>query len=308
VIGAGSATVAPVIAALLELALLVLGGTTVEAEVARMTPREKAAAVVVSGLPAPPGVGGVFVTRTTRHLPRPRGALVYVDQEGGAVRAFAGLPPAQPASAYRSARDARDAGRATGRALHGAGVRVDLAPVLDAPDGPLGSRHFREPAFGIAFAQGLRDAGVAACVKHFPGLGSTAVSTDDRPRVDGVVRTHELAAFRAAIRSGAPCVMTSHAFYPRLGAFRASLEPATYRLLRSLGFRGVTITDSLNVVSSPPAYWPRRAARSGADLLLYTSPPHAARAIEELVPLARRGELDAAVARVLRFKRAYSGP
>ncbi|HVM17672.1 MAG TPA: glycoside hydrolase family 3 N-terminal domain-containing protein [Gaiellaceae bacterium] len=294
-----------VVAALLELTLALLGGTSVEAEVARMTPREKAAAVVVSGLPAPPGVRNVFVTRSTRHLPRPRGALVFVDQEGGAVRGFAELPPARPASAYATAAEARAAGRDTGRALRRAGVRVDLAPVLDTPDGPLGSRHFRTQAFGVAFARGLADAGVAACVKHFPGLGSTAVSTDDRPRVDGVVRPHELAGFRAAVRAGAPCVMTSHAFYRTLGSLRASLEPATYRLIRSTGFAGVTITDSLNVVSRPPAYWPTRAARAGADLLLYTHPDHAARAVDALVPLARRGELDEAVARVLRFRREY---
>ena len=294
-----------VVAALIELAVAFLGGASVEAEVARMTPREKAAAVVVSGLPAPAGVRAVFVTRSTRHLPRPRGALVFVDQEGGAVRAFAELPPAQPASAYRTGTEARAAGRDTGRALRRAGVRVDLAPVLDTPDGPLGSRHFRDPALGVAFARGLADAGVAACAKHFPGLGSTAVSTDDRPRVDGVVRARELAGFRAAVRAGVPCVMTSHAFYATLGSFRASLEPATYRLLRSTGFRGVTITDSLNVVSSPPAYWPRRAARAGADLLLYTHPEHAARAVDALVPLAQAGELDGAVERVLRFRRQY---
>jgi beta-N-acetylhexosaminidase len=295
--------VAAVLASLL--AILVLGGSSVQADVARMTPREKAATLVVSGLPAPPGVRNVFVTRTTRHLPRPRGALVFVDQEGGQVRAFQELPPAQPASAYRSAAAAARAGRAAGRALRAAGVRVDLAPVLDASDGPLGTRHFRRPEYGVAFARGLGEAGVAACVKHFPGLGSTPVSTDDRPRVEGIVRADELAAFRSAVRTGVPCVMTSHAFYRELGSFRASLEPATYRRIRALGFRGVTITDSLNVVSQPPAYWPRRAARSGADLLLYTSPPHAARAVDQLVPLARRGELDAAVVRVLRFRRAH---
>jgi beta-N-acetylhexosaminidase len=295
-----------VVAALLELAVLVLGGASVESEVARMTPRQKAAAMVVSGLPAPPGVGGVFVARSTAHLPRPRNALVFVDQEGGRVRGFASLPPARPASAYRSGAEARAAGRATGSSLRRAGVRIDLAPVLDSADGPLGSRHFRGPHLGLAFARGLADAGVAACAKHFPGLGSTAVSTDNRPRVMGVVRKSELAAFRAAVRAGVPCVMTSHAFYPMLGAFRASLASETYRLLRSLGFEGVAITDSLNVVRQPPRYWPRRAARAGADLLLYTSPRHAARAIDELVPLAARGELDASVARVLRFRRTYS--
>jgi beta-N-acetylhexosaminidase len=299
--------VALVIASLV--AVLVLGGSSIQADVARMTPREKAAMVVVSGLPAPAGVGGVFVNRWTRDLPRPRGALVFVDQEGGQVRAFGELPPAQPASAYRSAAQARAAGRATGRALRGRGIRVDLAPVLDEPDGPLGSRHFARPAYGVAFARGLADSGVAACVKHFPGLGSTPISTDEHPRVEGRLRASELAAFRSAVRAGVPCVMTSHAFYRQLGSgsFRASLEPATYRLIRAQGFRGVTITDSLNIVRRPPDYWPRRAARSGADLLLYTSPPHAERAIELLVPMARAGELDAALVRVLRFRRAYGG-
>ena len=59
-----------------------------------LTPQQKAALVVVSGLPAPPGVGGVIVQRYDRDAPRPPGALVFSDQEGGDVRAFRDLPPA----------------------------------------------------------------------------------------------------------------------------------------------------------------------------------------------------------------------
>jgi beta-N-acetylhexosaminidase len=181
--------------------------------------------------------------------------------------------------------------------------------VLDARGGPLGSRHFRRPELGVAFARGLLDGGAGACVKHFPGLGTAAVSTDERPHVEARVTRSEVAAFRAAVAAGVPCVMVGHAFYPSLGGgrFRATLEPATYRLLRSLGFRGVAITDSMNVVSSPPAYWPAKAMRAGADLLLYTNPRYARRAIEALVPLARRGELDDAVGRVLALRRRYAG-
>jgi beta-glucosidase-like glycosyl hydrolase len=83
------------------------------------------------------------------------------------------------------------------------------------------------------------------------------------------------------------------------------MEPATYRLLRSLGFRGVAITDSLDIVRDPPADWPVRAIRSGADLLLFTSPPSAARAVRLLLPLAQRGELDAHVERVLALRAKY---
>jgi len=123
--------------------------------------------------------------------------------------------------------------------------------------------------------------------------------------VDAVVRPREVAWFRAAIAAGAPCVMVDHAFYCSLGRRRASLEPATYRLLRSTGFRGVAITDSLSIVAHPPRDWPVVAARAGADLLLFTDPSEARAAIDDLLPLARRGELDAHVARVLRFRARY---
>ena len=59
-----------------------------------LTPQQKAALVVVSGLPAPAGVGGVIVQRYDRNASRPAGGLVFVDQEGGDVRAFRELPPA----------------------------------------------------------------------------------------------------------------------------------------------------------------------------------------------------------------------
>jgi beta-N-acetylhexosaminidase len=291
---------------LTPLATLVALATTapIEAQVARMTPEQKAAMVVVSGLPAPAGVAGVIVRRWDRQAARPPGALVFVDQEGAGVRAFPELPPRHAASQYRTRAEAHAAGRATGRALRRVGVHVDLAPVLDAAGGPLGSRHFRDPALGVAFARGLTGAGAGACAKHFPGLGSARVSTDESASVGAVVRPREVEAFRAAVRAGVPCVMLSHAFYRGLGRGRASLEPRAYRLLRSLGFRGVAVTDSLNFVRAAPAErWARRAARAGADLLLFTHSAYARRAIAALVPLARAGELDPKVARVLRWRR-----
>jgi beta-N-acetylhexosaminidase len=273
--------------------------------VADLTPRQKAALVVVSGLPAPPGVGGVLVQRWSRNAPRPPGALVFADQEGGATRAFRDLPPARPAAVYTTEAQALAAGRATGIALRRAHVDVDLAPVLDSPDGPLGAREFRRPTIGLAFGRGLAATGEGWCAKHFPGLGSAAVSTDDRPHVNAVLRPRELAGFRAAVAAGVPCVMVNNAFYGAFGRRRATLEPAAYRLLRSTGFRGVAITDSLSIVAHPPRDWPVAAARAGADLLLFTSPKHARAAIEELLPLARSGELDAHVARVLSFRARY---
>ena len=296
----GSTAIAGALAAL-------LAGWGPAGEAAALTPRERASLVVVSGLPAPAGVGGVIVQRWNRTAARPRGALVFADQEGGAVRAFPDLPPAQPARGHTSAAAAFATGRATGLGLRRAGVHVDLAPVLDTPDGPLGARQFRRPEHGLAFGRGLAAGGAGACAKHFPGLGSTPRSTDEA-RVQGSVRARDLAPFRAAVAAGIPCVMVGHAIYPRLGPRRASLEPKTYALLRSLGFNGVAITDSLGVLQSPYApYWARLAIRSGADLVLTTNGRDARRMIDALVPLAQAGELDAAVARVLRFRARYLG-
>lgn len=286
------------LAAIVQAVTLLVSGS-LEADVAAMTPRQKASAVVVAGMPVGPGFGGVLVRQWNTESKRPRGSLVFADQEGGTVKTFRSLAPWRAASQYRSAAEAHAAGRATARELRRAGVHAAFAPVLDLPDGPLGSRHFRKPGYGVAFARGL---GWAACVKHFPGLGSTAVSTDEA-RVYGVLRSQDLAPFRAAIRAGVPCVMVGHAIYPRLGPRRASLERKSYRLLRDLGFDGVAVTDSLGVLGSPYApYWARLALRAGADLVLTTSGRDARRMVDALVPLARAGELDAKLVRVLRFR------
>jgi beta-N-acetylhexosaminidase len=293
-----------VLAAIVPALTLLLSGS-LQQEVAAMTPREKAAAVVIAGMPARPGFGGVLVRQWNTELARPRGSLVFADQEGGTTRTFRTLAPWRAASEYRSSAAAFRAGRETAVALRRAGVDATFAPVLDLPDGPLGSRHFARPEYGVAFARGL---GRAACAKHFPGLGSTPQSTDVA-RVYGVVRSRDLAPFRAAIRAGVPCVMVGHAIYPRLGPRRASFEAATYRLLRGLGFRGVAVTDSLGVLGSPYApYWARLALRAGADLVLTTSARDARRIVDALVPLARAGELDAKLVRVLRYRRALGAP
>jgi beta-N-acetylhexosaminidase len=284
---------------------LVSGGHEQATNLPALTPREKAALVVVSGLPAPKGVAGILVQEWSKELPRPRGALVFVDQEGGAASTFDGLPPAGPASSYRSAAEAFGAGKATAEGLKEAGVDIDLAPVVDLAGGPLGSRHFSRPAFALAFARGLAVAGSTSCPKHFPGLGSARISTDESPTVRARLLPAELGAFRRAVAGGAECVMVGHAFYRRFGLrSRASFNPAAYRLLRREGFQGVAITDSVSVFGSEWAVPSAKLAiRAGADLILLTSGRDAARVVRALLPLARRGLLDEPVARVLAFRR-----
>jgi beta-N-acetylhexosaminidase len=99
--------------------------------------------------------------------------------------------------------------------------------------------------------------------------------------------------------------MVGHARYERFGRWRASFSPRAYRLLRRIGFDGVAITDSVSVFGSRYATSSAvLALRAGADMVLYTNGPDAARAIRRLVPLARRGLLDDAVTRVLALRQA----
>ena len=98
--------------ALFQVALaLVSGGNQQPTDLPALTARQKAALVVVSGLPAPKGVAGVIVQDWGRSEPRPRRALVFVDQEGGSASTFDALPPGVTAWSLRSPSDALAAGR-----------------------------------------------------------------------------------------------------------------------------------------------------------------------------------------------------
>ena len=117
--------------------------------------------------------------------------LVAVDQEGGEIRIVPWAPPA--ASQAEQAADGtrpRRRPRRPRRALRGLGITVSLAPVADVPTvtgAALGGRAFcvgprrRRGRAGATPSAGWRAGGVAATVKHFPGLGGATVNTDDGP-------------------------------------------------------------------------------------------------------------------------------
>src|SRR5919206_3338501 len=99
-----------------------LGALVTAAALIGLTPQQKAGLLVVSGLPAPRGAGGVIVRQWDRDEPRPRGALVYADQEGGVVKTFPSIAPWHAAADVRSKAEAYSAGVQTARGLRGAGV------------------------------------------------------------------------------------------------------------------------------------------------------------------------------------------
>ncbi|MEV4421321.1 glycoside hydrolase family 3 N-terminal domain-containing protein [Patulibacter sp. NPDC049589] len=209
--------------------------------------------------------------------------LVAIDQEGGSVRRLPGAPV--PAAAdMGSASAVRSQGRRTARLLTRAGATVDLAPVADVSSGArafLGDRAFgrspdRVASRACAFADGLGDGGVAATLKHFPGLGRATTNTDlARSRVAGgpAALRGDLTAYRRCGGDDTTLVMMSSASYPGLlGPLPAVLTPDAYRreLPRATGGRPVTISDDLETPAVTAHDRPaRRAVNAGLDLLLY---------------------------------------
>jgi beta-N-acetylhexosaminidase len=241
------------------------------------------------------------------------GLLVAVDEEGGDVsrlQAVAGsfLPGAAALGAVDDVDLTFRCGLALGRVLLAAGIDLVLAPVLDVnsrADNPvIGVRSFgATPALvsrhGVAFLNGLHDGGVAACGKHFPGHGDTAVDSHlALPVLDADLFTLEerdLPPFVAAIDAGLDVLMTGHLRVPSLGPQPASLEPAITALARRLGFAGPIITDALDMaaVAEDPGFGEAcvRAVEAGADLLCLGTT--AGRDDEELFGLARDALLTA---------------
>jgi beta-N-acetylhexosaminidase len=149
-----------------------------------------------------------------------------------------------------------------GRRLAAAGITLNLAPVADVNSDPrnpvIGVRSFSGSAevaarHVAAAVRGIQRAGVAACVKHFPGHGATVsdshhqVAVVDRSRAD--LETVELVPFRAAVGAGVRAVMTGHLRVPALDTELATVSrPISTGLLReSLGFNGVIVTDALEM-------------------------------------------------------------
>ncbi len=194
--------------------------------------------------------------------------LISLDEEGGDVTRIGQARGSDyPGNAALGAVDDTDLTRATLRAmglqLSGLGFNLDLAPSVDvnvADDNPvIGTRSFGADAelvarHAAASVQGLQEAGVAACAKHFPGHGATSQDSHHTlPVVEAdadLLRRRELLPFRAAIDAGVRSILTAHIELPGLGGEGpATLNHAVLNdLLRDeLGFTGVVVSDAMDM-------------------------------------------------------------
>lgn len=277
--------------------------------------------------------GRAKVESAVRHLdatagPRATGRvgpLVAVDQEGGEVRqlrgdGFSPIPSALE-QGRQSPADLTASVTAWAREVAATGVDVDLAPVADTvpdsvgranqPIGRWGRQLSNDPERNAhlvpAVVRGLHAAGLAATVKHFPGLGRVTGNTDFSTAgiTDAVATVDDpyLAPFAAGIAAGADLVMVSSARYPRLDPENQAVfsRAVLTDLLRDrLGWTGVTVSDDLGNAAAVKAVAPGdravRFVRAGGDLVLTGNPADVGPMLDAL---AREGSADPAFQRLL---------
>lgn len=266
------------------------------------------------------------------------GLLVAANQEGGQIDqlhgpGFSRIPSAAEQGRLEPAELRQDAAR-WGRELLAAGVNLEVAPVVDTlppgsddrnqPIGVLGRAFGHDPvevsAHGIAFVQGMHDAGLPATLKHFPGLGRVEGNTDFA--VDVVDRETGpgdpyLRPFADGVAAGADVVMVSTVTYTRIDPERlAAFSPRVIReLLRGeLGFQGVVAADDLGaaaaVAAVPVADRALRFVEAGGDLVDIKYARLAAPMADALLGRAQadtafRARVDEAALHVLRLKERY---
>lgn len=256
--------------------------------------------------------------------------LIASDLEGGTAFRFTGgtaFPTNMGVGATGSEEDAYTMGRITAAEGRAVGIHWTFAPVADVNNNPanpvINTRSFGADPRLVgrlvsAAIRGIQDGGMLATAKHFPGHGDTGTDSHielptiaaSRTRLDSV----ELAPFRAAIQAGVAAVMSAHLAVPGLDGgspLPATLSPAimTTLLRDTLGFRGMVVTDALDMGAIVRAHGPGEAAVlafiAGSDLLLQPQNAFAVvDAMEAAIAAGRITEdrLNASVRRVLEFK------
>lgn len=217
--------------------------------------------------------------------------IISIDQEGGLVSRLKvryGFPASVSAARLGRLNDpeaTRRAAATMAKTLREAGINVNFAPCVDLNLNP------RNPVVGAVersfsadpkvvtehagiFLEELAKEGIAGCIKHFPGHGSSTKDTHlSSADVTKTWRPEELEPYKA-LAGRTPMVMTSHIFNSNLDPeYPATMSHKilTGILREEIGFRGVIITDDLAMGAMVDNYSFEQilvsAVNAGADML-----------------------------------------
>ncbi|MEH7235472.1 glycoside hydrolase family 3 protein [Bacillus sp. JJ1562] len=231
------------------------------------------------------------------------GLLISIDQEGGIVTRLqtgTDFPGNMALGATRSEELAEKVGKSIGEELNALGINMNFGPVLDVnnnPDNPvIAVRSFGEDPdlvgnLGKSYIKGLQESGTAATAKHFPGHGDTATDSHlgiaEVPHDIERLKAVELYPFQQAMDAGIDAIMTAHVTFPKVDGTKAISKkdgteiavPATlsYKVLTELmreemGYKGVIVTDAMNMLAIADHFGPVDAAvrsvKAGTDIIL----------------------------------------
>ncbi len=255
-----------------------------------------------------------------------RPIVIAVDQEGGRVQrfreGFTTLPPLgaigeQYESNSRDAcRLARQHGWLMASEVLASGVDVSLAPVLDVrgPSKVIGDRAFHSDPkvvcdLAFSYVEGMREAGMAATGKHYPGHGTVVPDThfadavDDRALAE--IEERDLVPFKTMAQRGIEAIMAAHVCYPCVDEAPAGFSSAWIQqvLRQEWGYEGLVMCDDLRMAAALAQGTLRErseaAFEAGCDLALLCHPDDAlegASELQDMQPSPGR-RLDALMAR-----------
>jgi beta-N-acetylhexosaminidase len=226
--------------------------------------------------------------------------LVAIDQEHNRVNRLRNIigetPTIVDVKKQGNVEQAEDFGRTTGRWLHQFCIDIDFAPVFDLElfdaktDNALRERCWGATADEVirwagAFLEGLEREGVAACPKHFPGLGGSTLDSHEKlpaiPRTREALLTEDIAPYARLMRR-LTAIMVGHGYYPAFDGEKpqpASLSAniITDLLRNQLGFNGLVLTDDMEMgaISEMNSFGDSvvEAFQAGADMLLVCHTP-----------------------------------
>jgi beta-N-acetylhexosaminidase len=204
------------------------------------------------------------------HAVRSPALIVAVDQEGGRVQRFrpefSRLPPPRrighefDLDAKHGLTLARSMGWLMAAELRAHGVDLSFAPCVDLDYGVsevIGDRAFHAKPdavaqIALAYMQGMKDAGMAATAKHFPGHGAVVADSHQSLPVDRRGWNElgdDLLPYRRLIANGLPGVMVAHVLFPEVAREPASLSRRWIQnaLREELRFEGAIFTDDLSM-------------------------------------------------------------
>jgi len=263
--------------------------------------------------------------------------LISVDQEGGIVVRpnFPDMhlsPGNMPLGKIGDPGLVEELAAISGLEIRELGFHLNYAPVADVdsnPDNPIiGVRSFGDDPemvgeMAVAAIRGYRAAGIASCVKHFPGHGDTSFDSHILlSRVDAPLKRLEkveLPPFKKAIDEGVDSVMTAHVIYPALDESELpatlSKKILTDLLREKMGFKGLIITDSMAMKAISDNFGTGKAAvmsvQAGSDIVMmlgdFKKQVIAYRAVLDAVEKGTISQerIDDSVERILEFKRKF---